>query len=113
MPEPGAISEVDGQVLSFIVEEHGGDPAPCIVGTPFTGVFQAGEPPFGNLLEGDRLVPHTDIPEQGLATRWLVTSTTVELSAIDGDRVQVGSAAAGDQTQWMAAFPLLIPRRGQ
>jgi len=49
----------------------------------------------------------------GLATTWVLSSTTVRFDPHPADsQVQVGVVEAGDRSQWQAVFPLLIPAEG-
>jgi hypothetical protein len=115
VPPPGGGS-VDAQLISFwITERQAADQRPLAVGTGYTGVFRVGAPVAGNLAEGERTIPLSDIPPPGLETDWVVWSTTVRLEAAPGQDpalVETTVSDAGDQEQWMARFQLLIPRQG-
>jgi len=67
--------------------------------------FRVGPPAVENLATGDTTV--TDVPQGGLKTHWVVTSTNVEFVA-RGSTVKIQKI---DKT-WLAEFDLLIPDRG-
>ena len=112
---PDQWAKVDAQVLSFEIAELGPDPrTPLVAGRDYTAVFKAGSDWWGNILSGldsDAVGP---LPSGGLATRWIVTSLTARLSRADpaDPEVEVATAEAGRDQQWMAAFPLHIPEAG-
>ena len=68
--------------------------------------FRVGFPVTQNLADGDTAVQ--DIPQGGLSTHWVVTSTDVEF-------VNAPSAAKIQKTgdTWLAEFDLLVPEEGE
>jgi len=117
-PAPAVPSgaSVDAQLISFWISElQVEEERPITVGTAYTGVFQVGAPAAGNVAEGERTIPLSDIPSAGLETEWVVWSMTVRLEDAAGQDpalVEATTAEAGDQVQWMARFRLVIPRQG-
>jgi len=115
-PAVAELQKVDRQVVNFWIHERDGDEASVLtLGQPYTGCFRVGRPVAGNLVAGDREIPSADIPESGLGTRWILSSTTVRLEQAPGepeDLVETEDVAAGDRTSWLAAFDLVIPATG-
>jgi CHAT domain len=112
---PDRWAEVDAQVLSFAIPELGPDPrTPLAVGRDYTAVFKAGPGWRGNLLSELESAALGPLPPGGLDTRWIVTSRTARLSPADpaDPEVEVVTAEAGRNRQWMATFPLHIPGSG-
>jgi hypothetical protein len=77
-----------------------------IAGQEYRLRFSVGTPVAQNLAEGNTAVQ--DIPQGGLPTHWVVTSTDVEF-------VNAPSAAKVQKTGncWVAEFDLLIPEEGE
>ena len=105
--------DFDDKVINFWVQEREGQPdIPLTVNEVYTGKFQVGQPHTANLASGHRTIPATDIPDTGLSTEWIVWSTSVALDTESDGIVQVTTAEAGDTTQWMARYELVIPKVG-
>ncbi|MFZ0613316.1 MAG: hypothetical protein WAM73_13850, partial [Desulfobacterales bacterium] len=86
-------------------------PELCVNET-YTLNFKVGQAVRGSLVGGpETLVSAADIPENGLSTKWVVTSATVELSAIIPDTVISETLIDGARV-WTATFTLHIPKEG-
>jgi chaperonin GroEL len=94
--------------ISIWVDEREQEPdRPLRVGEMITLCFKVGQPVTASLVDGPATrVPLADIPEEGLPTEWVVSSSTVML--VPGTNALVGDAAVSQST-----FPLLIPRNGE
>jgi hypothetical protein len=108
----------DAQVINFWIREREDDPdAALIVHEPYTGVFQVGSPRAANLATGRRDIPVRDIPDDGLPTEWIVSSTTVALEPLEGgandEAIRFSKISSGDVVRWTVSFPLVIPRTGE
>lgn len=108
------LDEVDEQHINFWFADEPADDAPFHVTESRTGCFQVGPDHPQNLAEGERTIPPQDIPENGLDTRWIVSSSTCELSLPDNadPHAREGVTIAGDEEQWNVEFSLLIPPQG-
>lgn len=108
----------DAQVINFWIREREDNPdASLTVHEPYTGVFQVGSPRAANLATGRRDIPVRDIPDDGLQTEWIVSSTTVALEPLEGrsgdGAIRFSKISSGDVVRWTASFPLVIPRSGE
>ena len=75
--------------------------------------FKVGQAVRNSLIDGpETLVSPSDIPEAGLPTQWIVTSSTVELAAITSD-TNISVETINNQNIWSAIFPLHIPKEGE
>ncbi|WP_167536297.1 ATP-binding protein [Streptomyces ficellus] len=109
------LDAVDAQHINFWFTDTALDEAPLRVAESHTGCFQVGPDDHpDNLTAGDRVIPVDEIPAAGLLTRWIVWSSTCELSVRDeGDpRFRANASVGGDQPQWNIDFELLIPPDG-
>ncbi|MFD7909346.1 hypothetical protein ACFV30_01265 [Streptomyces sp. NPDC059752] len=105
---------VDDRVLTLWVEERDEDDLrPLDQGVQYTTVIMAAtEGPDARYADEAELSA-ADVPVDGLATRWVLSSTSVRLEADPEDHgVLFSTAEAGDRTQWRATFPLLVPADG-
>ncbi|MGW2785910.1 ATP-binding protein [Streptomyces populi] len=120
-PNPQCLSPkereaIAGQHVNFWFSDSDTDDADTFqVGRAYRGCFQVGSDDPRNRAAGNRLIPAEDIPSSGLATRWIVYSTTaaLEVPADAGFTASVFTSLAGDQPQWIVEFDLIIPTDGQ
>jgi hypothetical protein len=109
---PDTRAGIDERVLSFRIPALDSvRQAALTEGERYTAVFMAGEGTAGNLFGGDAAAALTDVPAQGLATRWTVLSRTARLTAL-GPGVTVNGPGADSDPQWTATFPLFILASG-
>lgn len=106
---------VDSQVINFWLREHAtNDHLPVYVGQTYTGLLQVGRYRETNIVIVNRLIAKAAIPAGGLRTDWTLWSTTVRFSASPHERhVRIDEVVHEDGQQWMARFPLTIPRDGE
>ncbi|MFZ0133457.1 MAG: CpXC domain-containing protein [Desulfobacterales bacterium] len=99
--------------ISVWVDEEAGQPAERLrVNKTYLLNFKVGQAVRGSLLDGpDTLVSAADIPAGGLDTKWVVTSSTVEVAAKTPDTVVSETLIDGARV-WTAAFALHIPETG-
>jgi tetratricopeptide (TPR) repeat protein len=101
------------QIINIWVHEREDAPAvPLVARQPYTLMFQVGMPRPASAAAGDRSIPRSEIPDEGLDTAWVISSTNVAMSATPESAVAVRVAAAGTGSQWMATFDLTVPRHG-
>jgi tetratricopeptide (TPR) repeat protein len=119
VPPPGGPGESDDdndpQIINIWIGERENNPTvPLSARQRYTLVFRVGLPHPGNIAEGPREIPRSAIPSEGLATKWVVSSTDVALSPnpADGSDIRVSTADSGGVAQWMASFELTVPARG-
>jgi len=94
------------QINIWVSEREKEPDRPLSKGEMITLNFKVGQPVSASLVSGPATrVPLADIPEEGLPTEWMVTSSTVVL--IPGTNVPVG-----DTVVYQATFSLLIPHSG-
>jgi hypothetical protein len=99
-------------IAVWITEGSQGMTTPLHVDHTYTLNFKVGKPVAGNLIGGpEALVPDADVPERGLDTHWVVSSSTVVLTAILPDTSL--SVTTNDAPMWTATFPVHIPRTGE
>jgi hypothetical protein len=85
------------------------DDRPPRVGETCFLYLRVGQRVAGDLVAGRADISDADVPEGGLPTRWIVTSSDVEI--IDGAPAVTIKADAG-AARWSARFPVLIPKTG-
>ncbi|MFJ9822188.1 ATP-binding protein [Streptomyces sp. NPDC101151] len=113
---PAERESVEGQHINFwFSDPEVSDEAALYAGHCYQGCFQVGPDDPRNRAVGERLVPSADIPPSGLPTRWVVYSTTAALKvpADAGYTAQAFETLAGDRSQWIIEFDLVIPTVGQ
>ncbi|MFG3207762.1 ATP-binding protein [Streptomyces sp. NPDC048192] len=108
------LDAVDDQHINFWFTDGAADDAPLRVGESRTGCFQVGPDHPDNLAEGERIIPHEEIPDARLDTRWIVSSSTCELTLPESayPHAREGITIGGDEPQWNIEFSLLIPPHG-
>lgn len=99
--------------ISVWVDEDAGQPAEYLrLNETYTVNFKVGQAVRGSLVDGpDTRVSAADIPPGGLDTKWVVTSSTVELAAKTPGMVVSETLIDGARV-WAAAFALHIPETG-
>jgi tetratricopeptide (TPR) repeat protein len=105
----------DPQIINIWIGERAGNPTvPLSARQRYTLVFRVGLPHPGNIAEGPREIPRSAIPSEGLPTKWVVSSTDVALSPdpAGASGIRVSMADSGGAAQWMAAFEITVPVRG-
>ncbi|MGW7465399.1 ATP-binding protein [Streptomyces xantholiticus] len=109
------LDAVDAQHINFWFADIASDDTPLRVAESHTGCFQVGPDHPDNLAAGDRVIPTDEIPDPGLHTRWIVSSSTCELALPDDADPQFRATVTvgGDRPQWNIDFDLLIPPHGQ
>jgi DNA repair ATPase RecN len=108
---------LDDRAMNVWTEEMRGKPrTPLAAETRYTAAFNVGDLVDGNLIdEAARIVPLTDIPPEGLATNWVVSSSTVRMEAHSDEKDVALEYIAGEEGArdcWTARFEMLIPREG-
>lgn len=93
---------------AWFVNRKPNQPAPLRPGKPTVIGFQVGESTEVNLLSGDVSVQPDDVPEEGLDTRWVVTSRDVRLRLFQADKEPISVEGSTSRV----GFPLRIPRSG-
>ena len=116
-PVPGGGQPCDDepQIINIWISEREHTPTvPLAPRQRYTLVFRVGMPNTSNIAEGPREIPRADIPPDGLATTWVVSSTDVVLMPHPEHRstIRTDTADSGGSAQWMAAFELTVPHRG-
>ncbi|MEU6070646.1 NB-ARC domain-containing protein [Streptomyces sp. NPDC047082] len=109
------LDAVDAQHVNFWFADTNSDDTPLRVAESRTGCFQVGPDHPQNLAAGERAIPPEEIPAAGLDTRWIVSSSTCELTLPENADPQARAtiAVGGDGPQWNIEFALLIPPRGE
>jgi hypothetical protein len=108
-PEPVPAAE---RHISIWLSEHPGE-LPLRVNESYTLNFKVGRLVEGSLVGGSETeVPASDVPRGGLATEWVVTSQTVELTAGTPETSAETNVIEG-VTMWTARFSLVIPEEGE
>lgn len=113
-PEHGAPDRPDGErAINALLTDDGREIRPPLVtGHPYALSFSVGAPVLASLVTGKAArVPASDVPSDGLETRWIVRSTTVELRDLPADAsVEVEARPDGG---WVARFSLHVPHVGE
>ncbi|HYP28239.1 MAG TPA: CHAT domain-containing protein [Blastocatellia bacterium] len=105
--------ETERRISAWISDRPGPSHGPLKAGEACTLSFKVGNPVKQSLIAGPgAAVPSADIPDAGLGTEWVVTSSTVELAALSPDTVTESIRADGS-VMWSARFPLHIPKEGE
>ncbi|MEU2587331.1 AAA family ATPase [Streptomyces avermitilis] len=109
------LDAVDAQHINFWFTNTVSDDTPLRVAESRTGCFQVGPDHPENLAAGERVIPPDDIPAAGLDTRWIVSSTTCELTLPENAEPQARATVTvgGGGPQWNIEFSLRIPPHGE
>ena len=112
-PAPNRETPPDRHISAWIYERESEPRKPLRIGKSYTLKLKVGSPVATSLFAGpDSLVPDADVPKGGLATRWVITSASVALSAFQGD-ASVNATTLESLPGWKASFALLIPKEGE
>jgi hypothetical protein len=115
-PSEPAWNEVDGRALTFAMPGLREPGQSAVVGQTYEGCFSVAQSE-GNLLIGNTLITPAEVGEDGLMTSWTVASRTIRLDPWTRDGhsdpdMEFENLEAGDDTDYLAAFPLHIPASG-
>lgn len=94
------------------IEERSDSDEPLRLAETYTLNCMVGQSIAANLIRGpEALVPASDVGESGLDIDWVITSDTVELTALTPE-MTVFSLDGGSGITWEAKFSLHIPKEG-
>ena len=106
------VLETERHISSWISERPEGLREPLRVDEIYTLNFKVGQPVQASIISGpDTVIPAEDVPPEGLATEWVVTTTTVELAVMTPDTL-LTSIPVDNATAWIGRFPMVIPIEG-
>jgi tetratricopeptide (TPR) repeat protein len=109
------VDDDDPQIINIWVREREVFPTlPLVARQTYTLIFRVGLPQPASVAQGERAIPHKDIPSTGLRTEWVVSSSEVAIAsaAHSAAQVSVQVADSGGRAQWMASFALVVPPHG-
>jgi hypothetical protein len=107
---PLPLSPAERRINIWIAEREQERSRPLRLGEPYSLRFQFAQPRASSLVSGPQtLIPQADIPDAGLETEWVVTSSEVEMTS-GSPEVQVTSTS--DPAIWTARFALRISLQG-
>lgn len=106
----GDIPPAERRINVWMKEREEDKRQPLTKGERYTLCVNVGLPVAASLAEGaEAEIPEDDIPPAGLATDWVIQSSTAELKPLSDD-VQVTRMETDGTTTWMARFALHVPR---
>jgi hypothetical protein len=109
-PQAGGPVVVERRINVWMKEREDDKRQPLVTGERYTLCVNVGLPVAASLAEGpEAIIAEDDIPPAGLATEWVIQSSTAELQAL-GDDVQVTHREADGISSWTAQYRLLVPR---
>jgi hypothetical protein len=109
-PAAGEMPPSERRINVWMQERESDRAQPLAPGERYTLCVNVGLPVAASLAGGpEAVIPEDDIPPAGLATDWVIQSSTAELQALSPD-VQVTRHDAGGTPAWTARFALHVPR---
>lgn len=107
-----SVPETERHISAWVSERAGDSSEPLLLGETYTLNFKVGNREQSSLINGhESILLSSDIPDNGLETEWLITSSTIKLTSLS-TATSVKFSESTDSQIWSARFFLHIPKNG-